>query len=140
MAPEDERDPAGADESREFREAKRRFGPLESLYQELVRRTASLGLSSFVLTEEALRKAFSESLPQDWVEYLARQGTDTRKELLEALIREFGDWLRKIDPETLQRTVLHTLLEDFELSFEIKVSAKPRGDPERSLELVRPRR
>jgi hypothetical protein len=120
----------------------RRSGPLESLYQEFVRRAAGLGLSSFVLTEEALRKAFAESLPRDWVEYLSRQSSGVRKEVLEALVREFGEWLRGIDAMSFQRNLIRTLLEDFEISLEINISARPREKPGRgrSLELVRRRR
>jgi hypothetical protein len=120
----------------------RRSGPLETLYQEFVRRAAGLGLSSFVLTEEALRKAFSESLPRDWVEALSRQSSGVRKEILEGLVREFGEWLRGIDPLTFQRDVMRTLLEDFEISLEINISARPRDKAGRgrSLELVRRRR
>ena len=33
--------------------------PLEGLFQEIIRRGASLGFSSFFLTEEAIRRAFS---------------------------------------------------------------------------------
>ena len=124
------------------RDAGRRAGPLESLYQEFVRRAAGIGLSSFVLTEEALRKAFADSLPRDWVEYLSRQGKDVRKDVLDALVREFGEWLRKIDPMVFQRNVIRTLLEDFDLSLEIKVRATPRegSGTKRALELVRRRR
>jgi hypothetical protein len=120
----------------------RRSGPLESLYQEFVRRAAGLGLSSFVLTEEALRKAFTDSLPQDWVDYLSRQGSGVRKDVLDALVREFGEWLQRIDPMAFQRNLIRTLLEDFEISLEIKISAQPRekADRGRSLELVRRRR
>jgi hypothetical protein len=148
MSARDEREGPSSDSSREgSREAaprrrERRSGPLETLYQEFVRRAAGLGLSSFVLTEEALRKAFAESLPRDWVDFLSRQGSGVRKDVLDALVREFGAWLQGIDPMAFQRNLIRTLLEDFEISLEIKISAQPRERTGRgrSLELVRRRR
>jgi hypothetical protein len=144
MSGKDKGEGSPAEESPESarRGRDKRTGPLEGLYQEFVRRAAGLGLSSFVLTEEALRRAFADSLPQDWVDYLSRQGSGVRKDVLEAIVREFGEWLRGIDPVALQRDLVRTLLEDFDISLEIKISAQPRGEAERgrSLELVRRRR
>ena len=124
----------------------RRAGPLEALYQEFVRRAASIGLSGVALTEEAVRKAMSESAHKEWVEFISRQGGDFRRELIDALVREFAAWLRDVDLDGVQRRVLQQVLEDFELSFEVKVSARPRGDrdaadpdPDRGLELVKRR-
>jgi len=74
-------------------ELRRRAGPLEGFFQEAVRRAANLGISTFFTTEEAVRRAFSESVPPDWLEYLNRQGTDLRSELLDRMSREFGEWL-----------------------------------------------
>lgn len=101
-------------------EAARTSGSLEALFQELIRRGASLGFSSLFLTEEAIRRAFSDTVPPDWLEYLGRQGKEARHELVERLSLEFGNWLRAQDPvELFQR-----FLEDYEISVKIEVSAK----------------
>ena len=101
----------------------RRPGPLEAFFQEAVRRAAQLGISTFFTTEEAVRRAFSESMPPDWLDYLNRQGTDIRGELLERMSREFGEWLQKID----MAQIMSKLLEEHDFELRISVSAKSRG-------------
>jgi hypothetical protein len=101
----------------------RRPGPLEAFFQEAVRRAAQLGLSTFFTTEEAVRRAFSESVPPDWLDYLNRQGTDIRGELLERMTREFGEWLHKID----MPQIMSKLLEEHDFELRISVSARSRG-------------
>jgi hypothetical protein len=112
-------------------ELDRRPGPLETFFQEAVRRAAQLGLSTFFTTEEAVRRAFSESVPPDWLDYLNRQGTDIRGELLERMSREFGEWLHKID----MAQIMSKLLEEHDFELRISVSARPRG-PERAQDLA----
>jgi len=108
----------------------RRPGPLEAFFQEAVRRAAQLGLSTFFTTEEAVRRAFSESVPPDWLDYLNRQGTDLRGELLERMSREFGEWLHKID----MPQIMSKLLEEHDFELRISVSARSRS-PERAHDL-----
>ncbi len=96
-------------------------GPLEGVFQEVVRRTAALGFSSFFLTEEALRRAFSDAVPQDWVEYLNRQGDDVRREVIDRLVAEFAAWLRTLDVSEL----LGRLFEEY--SAQVEISVKPRS-------------
>ncbi|HTO51809.1 MAG TPA: hypothetical protein VMR50_00365 [Myxococcota bacterium] len=104
-------------------ELRRRAGPLEAFFQEAVRRAAQLGLSTFFSTEEAVRRAFSESVPPDWLDYLNRQGTDLRGELLERMSREFGEWLRQVD----MAQIMSKLLEEHDFELKISVSANRRG-------------
>jgi len=104
-------------------ELEHRPGPLEAFFQEAVRRAAQLGLSTFFTTEEAVRRAFSESVPPDWLDYLNRQGTDIRGELLERMSREFGEWLHKID----MPQIMSKLLEEHDFELRISVSARPRS-------------
>ena len=101
----------------------RRRGPLEAFFQEAVRRAAQLGLSTFFTTEEAVRRAFAESVPSDWIDYLNRQGTDVRGELLERLSREFGEWLQRVD----MAQIMSKLLEEHDFEFKISVSAQRRS-------------
>jgi hypothetical protein len=117
------------DEDDDF-ELRRRAGPLEGFFQEAVRRAAQLGLSTFFTTEEAVRRAFSESVPSDWLDYLNQQGTDLRGELLDRMSREFGEWLRQVD----MAQIMSKLLEEHDFELRISVSAQRRGK-ERTPEL-----
>jgi hypothetical protein len=101
----------------------RRGLPFESLIQEAIRRAASLGFSSFFLTEEAIRKAFTEVVPQDWVEYVGKQGDEVRGEMIERLAGEFSSWLRSVDVAEM----LGDLLKDYRISATIELSATPRA-------------
>ena len=98
-----------------------RGGPLETAFAELVRRAASLGFQSFFLTEKALRGAFSERVPDDWVEYASKQGDELRAELIERVTREFGEWLRTLDVAALLRDVLR----ESDVSVRLELSARP---------------
>jgi hypothetical protein len=100
----------------------RRGLPFESLIQEAIRRAASLGFSSFFLTEEAVRKAFSEVVPKDWVDYVGKQGNEVRGELIDRLAGEFNRWLRSVDAAR----ILGDLLENYKVSATIQLSATPR--------------
>lgn len=102
-----------------------RPGPLEGIFQEVVRRAAAAGFSSFFMTEEAIRQALSENLPRDWVDYAARQGGAVRGELVERLSAEFGAWLRALDTEALLRSVVQLVLERYDLRLEIDLAAHP---------------
>ena len=110
----------------------RRRRPLEAFFQEAVRRAAQLGLSTFFTTEEAVRRAFAEAVPADWIDYLNRQGTDVRGELLDRMSREFGEWLARVD----MAQIMGKLLEEHDFEFKISVSAQRRSSdraPELSL-------
>ena len=110
------------------RDEERRAGPLEGIFQEVVRRAAAAGFSSFFMTEEAIRQALSESIPRDWLDYAARQGGAVRGELVERLSAEFGAWLRALDTEALLRTVAQLVLEQYDLRLEIDLSARPASE------------
>ncbi len=114
--------------------------PLEGFFQEIVRRAAAAGFSSFFMTEEAIRQALSENVPKDWVDYIARQSATMRTEVVERMVREFSVWLQRIDTEELSRKVVQLVLEDYEVRVEIRLDARPRdatGSPEFSARLVR---
>jgi len=112
-------------------------GPLEALFQEAIRRATALGLSGFFLTEEAVRRALSDTVPQEWVEYVSRQGEDVRSDLVDRLAHEFGSWLATLD----LAEVLRVVLEDYEISAKIDISAdRKRSDPAVSLKVARHRK
>ena len=120
------RDPK-RDEGLERRPEEREPGTLEGFVQELIRRGTSLGLSSFFLTEEAVRRAFADKVPPEWIEYVSRQGEEVRADLADRLGKEFGNWLRTVDiPE-----LVGELLERYDVSATIELSAaRSRGDAE----------
>ena len=113
-----------AGDSGELDEADRRSGPLEYLFREAIRRTASLGFSSFFLTEEALRRAFNDSVPREWTDYVARQSEEVRSELFERLSKQFGQWLAQIDVAD----VLAEVLRRQDLSVRLEISAGSKRD------------
>jgi hypothetical protein len=114
------RDP---DEDLELERAEaRRQGLFEALLREAVRRTASLGFSSFFATEDAVRRAFNEAVPRDWVDYAKDQSTELRAEMIERMSAEFGAWLRTIDMTQVMRKLLAE--NDFELVISISTRAK----------------
>ena len=105
-----------------------RAGLLESLIRELVRRAAAVGFSSFFTTEEALRQAFNDSVPREWVDFVARQGEDARAQLFETLSGQFGKWLREIDVAE----VLGEVLRRQDISIRLEVSGRKAGAEEGS--------
>ena len=68
-------------------------GPLP----EMVRRMVALGLSGFFTTEEALRRALGDTIPQDWVDFAASQSERTRRDFSDAVAREVGRALEGVD-------------------------------------------
>jgi hypothetical protein len=97
---------------------------VEGLFQELLRRAATIGFGGFFLTEEAIRKALADAVPPDWVQFVVRQSQDMRGEMIDRLAKEFGSWMRKTDPRALARS----LLDDYHFSIQIDFSVKPKGE------------
>ncbi len=118
------------DDEREIPTGARRAGLLEALLHEAVRRAAQAGLSGFFATEDALRRAFSDTVPRDWADYLGEKGSDLRGELIDRLAAEFGAWLRTVDIAQ----VAGKLLEENDFELRISVSGQRRSS-ERAPEL-----
>lgn len=112
------------------REAERGAGLFEALLHEAIRRTAQVGFSSFFATEDAVRRAFSDAVPRDWVDYANRQSTELRSEMIERMSAEFGAWLRTID----MTQIMSKLLAENDFELRISVSGQ-RRDSERAPEL-----
>ena len=111
------------DEESELERAEaRRQGLFEALLREAIRRTASLGFSSFFATEDAVRRAFNEAVPRDWVDYAKDQSTELRAEMIERMSAEFGAWLRTIDMTQVMSKLLAE--NDFELKISISTQRK----------------
>lgn len=64
---------------------------------ELLRRGLTLGFSGLFMTEEAVRRAFGDTVPRDWVDFATEQSARTRSEFLERLSGEIARSLEAID-------------------------------------------
>jgi hypothetical protein len=73
---------------------------------EFARRVIGLGLSGFFLTEETIRKALGDTLPQDWADFAADQSERTRKEFLERLSFELAQSIEKVDLAQVLRELM----------------------------------
>ena len=94
-------------------------------------------MSGFFLTEEAVRKALTDTVPKEWVDYISRQSEDVRSDAIDRLVSEFGAWLRSLDLSAALRSVL----EDYEISAKVEISAgRKRSDPAVSLQVARRRK
>ena len=105
-------------------EAPRGTGTLEGLLSELIRRSASFGFSGLLVTEEALRRALSDRVPGEWIEFVTRQGDELRRDMLDRVTKEFGQWLRTQEPAAL----VEQILERYEVS--VQVELRPLDGPE----------
>ena len=64
---------------------------------EFVRRALELGMTGFFTTEQTLRKAFGDAVPQDWVDFFSAQSDRTRQEMTQAVATELARSLERID-------------------------------------------
>ena len=64
---------------------------------ELMRRAIAMALSGFFTTEEAVRKAFGDTVPKDWTDFLLDTSDRTRSEFLDRVSREIGRVLEGVD-------------------------------------------
>lgn len=112
-------DAADPTESRPSLEASA-AGPLA----DMIRRLAAVGLSGFFATEGAVRKAFGDTVPQDWVDFVSDQSERGRQELFDRLAAEVGRVLEDTDVEEL----LENLLTGRTIEVEAKVRIGPRSE------------
>jgi hypothetical protein len=113
---------------------RRPSGPLESLFQEAVRRATGLGISGLASTEEAVRRAFQERAPKEWLRFVSEQGDGLRTEIAERIGAEVAAFLRS--PELEGK--LRGLLAQYEVSVTVQLRADPRTPaPEPKVEIKR---
>ena len=91
---------------------------------ELLRRAATLGFSGLFTTEEAIRKALGDTLPQDWVDFAALQSDRARADFLDRLVPELGRVLEKLDTADL----LDQLLDGRSVEITAKIRFVPRSE------------
>lgn len=92
---------------------------------ELMRRVFSAGLSSFFFTEEAIRKALSDTLPQGLSDFAIEQSDRTRAELFDRLSVEMGRTLEKMD----LAEVISKLLEGNSIEISASIRLRPESAP-----------
>lgn len=90
------------DEELEPSEEETKSGPVE----ELIRKMMGLGLSGFFTTEAALRGALGDTVPREWVDFVAEQSERTREEFTQRLAEEFGRVLEDVDLVELAEQLL----------------------------------
>jgi hypothetical protein len=108
------------------------------LLPELLRRGLALGFSGLFMTEGAVRRAFGDTVPRDWVDYATEQSERTRKEFLERLSGEIARTLETLDlAEILDdlAEILDTLMADrtIEVKAEIRLGKRTGDKGEASL-------
>lgn len=98
---------------------------------EFVRRAFTAGFSGFFFTEEALRKAFGDTVPREWVDFASEQSARTRSEVIERLSFEMGRAVETVD----WAAVLSALLEGrtLEVRAEIRLGEKSADGTQRLL-------
>jgi hypothetical protein len=67
------------------------------LLPDLLRRGLALGLSGVFSTNEALRRAFGDALPREWLDFVASQSERTRSEFIERMAGELARSLETLD-------------------------------------------
>jgi len=95
--------------------------PAQGPLTDWIRRFAALGLSGFFTTESAIRKAFGDTVPQEWIDFVTEQGDRGRQELFDRVAAEFGRVLERVD--------LEELFENLVTGRTIEIDAKVRIGP-----------
>jgi hypothetical protein len=99
---------------------------------DLFRRVMALGLSSFFTTEEAIRKAVGDTLPQDWIDFARQQSDRTRAEMIDRLAAEFGRVVQSVDLAELAERVLEG--RSIEITARVRLGEREEGRRGTSLE------
>lgn len=111
-------------EDRQHRQEPSREPDGASGVPEFLRRAAAIGLSGFFTTEQAIRKALGDTVPQEWVDFASEQGERTRRELMDRMTEEFGKILGKVD----LLEFAEALLTGRTLEIEARIRLVPRGE------------
>jgi hypothetical protein len=68
-------------------------GPLP----DIIRKALAMGFTGFFSTEQTIRKALGDTLPKDWIDFVADQSERTRGDFTDAIAQEVGRSLQTID-------------------------------------------
>ena len=91
---------------------------------EFVRRALEVGFASFFTTEQTIRRAVGETIPQDWIDFISAQSDRTRKEMTDAIVSEAARSIERID---LMDT-LDGLFSGRTIEINAKIRLAPRDD------------
>jgi hypothetical protein len=83
-----------------------------------------MGLAGFFSTEQTVRKALGDTLPQEWIDFMTDQSERTRGDLTEAIANEVGRTLTSID----LTQVADQLLSGRTLEVSARIRLLPRDD------------
>lgn len=109
----------------------RSAAPQPSQLPEFVQRAIEIGLAGFFTTEQTLRRALDETLPQEWIDFLDTQGERTRKEMTDAVVAELGRSLERLDiAEALDSLLAGRTIE---INAKIRLGAKDGSSGEEDL-------
>jgi len=93
------------------------------LLPDLLRRGLALGLSGVFTTNEALRRAFGDALPREWLDFMAEQSERARSEFIERMAGELARSLESLDlAEAAER-----VLEGRTLEITARITLLPRS-------------
>ena len=93
------------------------------LLPDLLRRGLAIGLSGVFTTNEALRRAFGDALPREWLDFVAAQSERTRSEFIERMAGELARSLETLDlADTADR-----VLEGRTLEITARITLLPRS-------------
>jgi hypothetical protein len=100
---------------------------------ELLRRVMTVGFSGLFTTEAAIRGALGDTLPREWVDFIAEQSERTRDEFITRLVHEFARVLESVDVVGLAEQLLEG--RSVEINAEIRLrpresEPRPAGDPD----------
>jgi hypothetical protein len=73
---------------------------------DLFRKMMAAGFSGLFTTEAAIRSALGDSVPREWVDFVAEQSERTRAEMAQRLAQEFGRVLERVDLVELAEQLL----------------------------------
>jgi hypothetical protein len=92
-----------------------------------MRKIFSAGLSSFFSTEEAVRKALGDVLPEDWSNFAIEQSDRTRAEFFDRLSVEIGRTLERMDLAEMASKLLEGNTIEINASIRLRPETSP-GD------------
>jgi len=119
--------PIGRDPFDEASAAERVEPVRPGVLPDLLRKLMATGLSGLFTTEAAIRAALGDSVPREWVDFVAEQSERTRAELAQRLADEFGRVLEKVDLVEL----VEQLLEGRTVEVKAELRLGPRTDAPR---------
>ena len=97
---------------------------------EMFRKMMGLGLSGFFTTEAAIRGALGDTVPREWVEFVAEQSERTREEFAKKMAEEFGKVLANVDLVEFAEQLLEG--RTIEVKAEFKLGPRDEEEQERS--------